>query len=161
MRTFFRKNNQKGFLSVEIMIAVSIIVVVILVALSVAEKSIKVSRLNLRSVQAAFLLEEGAEATHLLRDNAWTNISSLSPAATYYPFFSGGTWVLSGTPTQIGIFTRTVTIVNVNRDNITNDIAVSGIDDPGTKLVTVTVFWNDGETTITRTLQFYISDIFS
>lgn len=146
---------------VEIIVAISIIAVAILASMTVAQKSIHVSRQALHTTQAAFLLEEGAEAVRILRDNAWTNISSLTAGTSYYPFFSGGTWTLSSTSNTVGIFTRTVSVANVNRDNTTQDIANIGTNDPSTKLVTVTVSWLEGGITVTKTLQFYIIDIFT
>ena len=146
---------------VEVLVAVSIITVSILAAMMVAQKSIYVSRQAFHTTQAAFLLEEGAEAVRILRDNAWNNISSLNPGTNYYPTFSGDTWILSSTANTVGIFTRTVTIANVNRDNTTKDISSAGTNDPGTKLMTVTVSWLEGGTPVMKTLQFYIMDIFS
>ena len=153
--------NNTGFMLVEILVAISIISVSILAATAVSQKSVYVSRQAFHSAQAAFLLEEGAEATRVFRDNAWSNISVLTVGTNYYPTFSGGTWTLSSTPNTVGIFTRTVVIANVNRDDTTKDISVSGTNDSQTKLVTVTVSWNEGGVTITKTLPFYIMDIFS
>ena len=151
-----------GFLIVEMLVAISIITVSILAAMAVSQKSIHVSRQAFHAAQAAFLLEEGAEAVRILRDNAWSNISDLSIATNYYPVFSGGTWTLSSTPNTVGIFTRIVTKANVNRDNTTKDIiGTGGLDDPGTKLITVTVSWPEGGAVVTKTLPFYIMDIFS
>ncbi|MFA5932166.1 MAG: hypothetical protein WC793_02205 [Candidatus Paceibacterota bacterium] len=163
MKNFF-KNEIKlttGFMIVEILVAISIITVSLLAAMAVTQKSVSVSHQAFRSAQAAFLLEEGAEAVRTLRDNAWTNISSLTVNTNYYPIFSAGTWTLSTTPNTIDVFTRTVSITSVNRDNTTKDIASVGTDDPGTKLITVTVSWVEGGVTVTKTLQFYIMDIFS
>ena len=154
-------SSTTGFMIVEVLIAASIITVSVLAAMAVAQKSIQVSRQALHVNQATFLLEEGAEAVRIYRDDAWTNISALTPSTDYYPTFSAGTWILSTTPNTIGIFTRTVTITAVNRDNVTQDIAVSGTDDPGTKLITVAVSWVEGGTTVTKTLPFYVVDIFS
>lgn len=148
-------------MAVEILVAASIITVSVLTATAVAQKSIFVSRQAFHTSQAAFLLEEGAEAVRIVRDNAWSNISSLTLGVNYYPIFSGGIWTLSAVANTSGIFTRTITIANVNRDNTTKDISSAGVDDPQTKLVTVTVFWSEGGTTVTKTLQFYIIDIFS
>ena len=150
-----------GFMIVEVLVAVSIITVSILVAMLVAQKSIYVSRQAFHTTQAAFLLEEGAEAVRILRDNAWNNISSLNSETNYYPTFSGDTWILSSTANTVGIFTRTVATANVNRDNTTKDISSAGTNDPGTKLMTVTVSWLEGGTPVMKTLQFYIMDIFS
>src|SRR3989344_2084557 len=140
-----KKNlKNKGFMMVEVLVAISIITVSILAAMSVAQKSVHLSRQSFHATQAAFLLEEGAEVVRILRNNAWSNISSLTPDTNYYPTFSSGNWNLSPTPNTVGIFTRVVTVSNVNRDNTTKDISSSGTDDPATKLVTVSVSWPAG-----------------
>ena len=157
----YAKRCGRGFMIVEVLVAVSIITVSILAAMTVAQKSVYISRQAFHMTQATFLLEEGAEAVRILRDNAWTNISSLSAGTDYYPSFFGGTWTLSTTANTVGIFTRKVTIASVNRDNTTKDISATGTNDLGTKLVTVTVSWPKGGVTITKTLQFYITNIFS
>ncbi len=156
-----KKNSSLGFMTVEVLVAVSIITVSVLAATAVAQKAISVSRQALHFSQANFLLEEGAEATRIVRDNGWSGISSLTAGTNYYPTFTGGTWTLSASSNTVGIFTRTVVITAVNRDNSTKDIASVGTNDAGTKLVTVTVSWVEGTTTVTKTLAFYISDIFS
>lgn len=141
-QNFFKKISG-GFMVVEVLVAVSIIAVSILAATLVAQKSVSVSRQASHTTQAAFLLEEGAENTRIARDNAWSNVVALN------------------TLEQIGIFTRTTVASNVNRDNTTKDISVTGTDDSGTKLVTVTVSWPEGGVIISKTLQFYIMNIFS
>ncbi len=146
---------------VEILLAASIITVSVLAAMAVAQKSIYVSRQAFHTSQATFLLEEGAEAVRIARDNAWANISVLNNATDYYLLYSGGTWTLSATPSIVGIFTRKVNIASVNRDAVTSDISVAGVDDPNTKLFTITVSWQEGGTTVSRTLSFYIINIFS
>lgn len=157
-----KKSKNYGFMMVEVLVAASIITVAILAAMGVAQKSVYVARQAFHLSQAAFLLEEGAEAVRIVRDNAWSNISGLTVGANYYPTFVGGTWTLSASTNTVGIFTRRVTFANVNRDNTTKDIVTSGGTlDTGTKLVTVTVSWGEGGTTVTKTLQFYIMDIFS
>lgn len=156
-----KKNLTSGFLLVEVIIAISIIIVSVLTSMSVTQKSIFVSRQSLHISQATSLLEEGAEVMRIVRDGSWNNITSLSNGTNYYPVFMTGSWTLSNTPSNIGIFTRKINIASVNRDATTADIAVSGIDDPGTKLVTVTVTWIEGAETLSKTLSFYIMDIFS
>src|SRR3989344_6323039 len=153
-----RKN--RGFMVIEMLVAISIITVSILATTAVAQKSVYISRQSFHATQAAFLLEEGAEAVRIVRDNGWNNISSLTPNISYYPTFLDDTWTLSTTVNNVGIFTRTVTIANVNRDDTTEDIASVGTDDPGTKLITVTVSWLEGGVAIIKTLEFYLADIF-
>ena len=118
------------------------------------------SRQALHVSQATFLLEEGAEAVRIFRDNAWSNISSLNVGTNYYPTFSG-TWTVSTTPSTVGIFTRVITIANVNRDATSGDITTSGVNDSGTKLITITVSWTESGQAMSKTLSFYIMDIFS
>ncbi|MFA6000333.1 MAG: hypothetical protein WC783_05175 [Candidatus Paceibacterota bacterium] len=157
-----KKNfKNRGFMMIEILIASSIIAVSILAAMAVSQKSIQVARQSLHASQASFLLEEGAEVTKILRDNSWNNISILTPNTDYYPTFVSPNWSLSSTPNSIGIFTRTVRVSNINRDDNTKDIADVGSDDPGTKLITITVSWSEGGSIINKTLSFYLLDIFS
>lgn len=137
------KVNQRGFMVIEILIAISIITISILSTMAVSQKSIQVSRQALHTTEAAFLLEEGAENARIVRDNLWSDLVSIN------------------TVEQIGIFTRTVVASSVNRDSTTSDISVSGTDDPDTKLVTVTVMWPEGGTTITKNLKFYLMNIFN
>lgn len=158
---FKKFKREAGFLMAEVLVAASIMTVSTLAAMYITQKSVEVSNGAVRASQAAFLLEEGAEVVRILRDNGWSNITSLTAGSTYYPLYSSGSWTLSGTPNTVGVFTRTVSISNVNRDNTTEDISANGTNDPGTKLVTVTVTWQNGGTTSSRTLSFYIMDIFS
>lgn len=149
-----------GFMVIEILIATSIIAISILAAMAVSQKSIQVSRQALHTTQAAFLLEEGAEAVRVLRDNNWANISSLSLDTDYYPLFEGGTWILSSTPNTVGLFTRTARISAVNRDDVNKNISEVGTEDPDTKLATINVSWNEGGVATAKSLKFYVMNIF-
>ncbi len=162
MKNFFKNKKRlvQGFMMVEVLIAASIVVVLTLSMMSVIQRGLVISRQSLHSTQAAFLLEEGAESVRIIRDNAWTNISSLSVATNYYPTFSSNTWTLSLTPNQVGSFTRTINISAVNRNAVSGDISNIGTDDSGTKLITVNVSWQESGQTITKNLSFYISNIF-
>lgn len=151
---------ERGSLLVEVVIVVSIITASVLSASAVAQKSIYLARQSLHQSQVAFLLEEGAEAVRIVRDNSWSNISSLSLSTDYYLVFSSGTWTLSTTPSQIGIFTRKVVFSPAYRDGNQN-LASSGTLDSQTILVTVSVSWVDGEQALSKTMQFYLADIFS
>ena len=156
LKSFF----QQGSLMVEVIVVVSIVTVSILVALTVAQKSIYLARQSLHHSQSAFLLEEGAEAVKVIRDNAWSGISSLTLSTDYYLSFSGDTWTLSTTPSQVGAFTRRIVFSSAYRD-ANQDLALSGTLDDQTRLVTVTVSWTEGTQTLSKTLQFYLTDLFS
>jgi prepilin-type N-terminal cleavage/methylation domain-containing protein len=165
MKFFFKNNNSGGFTLVEVLIACAILSLCILALMTASSKGIQTSSQALRQTQAGFILEEGAEAVKTIRDASWSNISSLTTGTTYYLSFSTSTntWSLSTTPppTIDSIFTRTVVLSAVNRDS-NDDIASSGTLDARTKKVTVTVSWPISDnTTSSKTLDFYISDIFS
>ena len=145
---------------VEILIAVAIIVISTLAAMSVSSKSISTAQRAVHITQANFLLEEGAEAARIIRDGGWTGVSNLITSTNYYFVWSGGTWTASTTPSTIGIFTRTTTVSPVNRDATTQDISPTGVNDPGTKLITITVSWPEGGNTVSKNLKFYLSNIF-
>jgi hypothetical protein len=152
--------RQKGSMMIEVLVVSTIIVASVLAALIVAQKSIYLSRQSLHQSQAAFLLDEGAEATRILRDNGWAGVSGLTPATDHYISFSGGTWTFSTTPSSVGIFTRKITPSLAYRDGSQN-LAPSGTLDNQTRLITVTVSWADAGETFTKTLQFYLTDLFS
>ena len=161
------KNKNRGSMLVEIVIATSVISIFVLVSLNVAQRSIVISRQAIHAGQAAFLLEEGAESVKIFRDNnTWTNFTTFfNPAATYCLSGVVSDWTAALPTTspcpKIGIFTRTINIADVNRDGTTGDISSGGTPDPGTKLITVTVIWQESGNTITKTLKFYINNIFS
>lgn len=152
--------QKKGFMVVEVLVAVSIITASVLAALAVSQKSVYISRQSFHTTQASLLLEEGAEVVRVLRDNSWSNISSLVAGSMYYLDFSGGVWSASLNTNTNGIFTRTISILPVNRDASSDDIAISGVNDPNTKLATITISWNEGGTIVNKSLKFYIVNIF-
>lgn len=153
------RKNFRGFMMVEILIVASIIVASFLIALTVTQKSIFLSRQSLHQSQTAFLLEEGAEAVRIVRDNIWSGISSLTLDADYYLLYSGGTWTLSLSPSQIGIFTRRVVVSSVYRDGNQN-LASSGTLDSDARLITIYLSWMEGTQTFSKTIQFYLFNIF-
>lgn len=157
-RSAFSKKSNSGFSLVEILVACSIMLLAMFSILVLAKKSITLSRQALHQTQASFLLEEGAEAVKIVRDNGWTNITGLTNGTTYYPTFSGSTWTLSTTPATSGIFTRTAVSSAVYR-NGSNDIAASGTLDSGTRKITVTTSWSESGTTRSKSVSFYISNI--
>ena len=157
-----RISTTSGFSLVEILIAAAIIATTLVSIVGIASQSVSVSHQSLNTYTASTLLEEGAEAVRTLRDTNWSSISSLTNGTTYYPVFSTttNTWSLSTTPATVGIFTRSIVLSQVTRNGV-YDIASSGTLDTNTRLVTVTVSWAEGSRTVTKTLSFYILNIFS
>ncbi len=157
---FKKQNKQLGFFLIEVVIASALAGGILISLLGLVQKTVDVSKRSLERTQASYLLEEASEAIKIIRDGAWTNISSLSNETTYYLSWNGSTWTTTTTPGVIDSFTRTVVLSAVSRD--VNDDIVSGsgsYDDPKTRKVTVNVSWTAPSGNQTETLVFYISDI--
>lgn len=156
-----KSHNNLGFSLVEVLVACSIISMITLTVMSAASRGIELSSRALKQVQASMLMEEGVEAVKSVRDANWSNISNLPLGNSYLSF--SNVWSLSNT-NQVevvdGTFTRTIRLSEVRRDG-NDDIASSGTVDPGTKKVTVSVSWNSSGQTISKEINFYLSDIFN
>ena len=159
----FLKQKNKGSMVIEILVGLSILSIIILGFSNLAQKSISISNRSLNTLRATFLLEEAAEITKMYRDESWSNISNLSLNTDYYLSLDdvNDQFVFSTTPSQNDNFTRIINFQAVNRDSGTDDISVSGDNDPNTRLVNISISWQQGTETITKTLSFYIFDIFS
>jgi type II secretory pathway pseudopilin PulG len=159
----FNKNkNQKGFMMVELIVISAVLMIIVIAASYVAKKSIEVSSRTLHTMQASFLLEEGAEVMRVLRD---TNFDKVDPAiegsSNQYLTLVSGTWSLVDAPQTNDIFTRIINIYPVYRDSTTADIVSSGgALDAGTSKITITVSWPEGTETLSKSLSFYLSDLF-
>lgn len=157
------KATTKGFALVEVLIACAIVTVATFALVSAGQKGVTLSERALKQTQASYLLEEGAEAVKVVRDNSWATISALSVNTPYYLSFDTGTntWSLSETPSTIdGVFTRTVTFEAVTRDG-NDDIAATGTVDARTRKVDIAVSWPASTGTLTKTLTLYVADIFN
>lgn len=153
----------KGFSLIEVIIASAIISILTFSVTSASQKGLLLSQRAMHETQASYLLEEGAEAVKTIRDGSWATISNLTVGTTYYLSYNTSTnaWSLSTTANTIdNFFTRKVMLTAVNRD-ANEDIAASGNPDTRTKEVSVTVTWPYSGTTISKTLSFYLADIFS
>lgn len=155
--------KNKGFALMEIIIASAIISIITFAIVSAAQKGLGLSQRAVHQTQASYLLEEGAEAVKTIRDSSWATISALTLGTTYYLSFNTTTnlWSLSTTPSTIdSFFTRTVVVSAVSRD-VNDDIASSGTVDVRTKKVVVTTSWPSSSGTLSKTLSFYVADVFN
>lgn len=157
-----RVHKEHGFSLVEIIVACAIVSLTLVSVISLYGQALTFSDQSLHVYQASTLLEEGAEITRVLRDNGWSNISTLATSTSYYPVFatSTNTWSLTTTSTSIDIFTRSISVSPVYRDGSAR-IASSGTLDTNSKLITVTVSWNETTGLVTKTFSFYLMNIFA
>lgn len=156
--------NKKGFGLLEIVVAIAIISMTLFALMNVSRIVFNVIDSTTSNIQAAFLLEEGAEALKILRDTGWVYyIENLSAGIDYYLFFSGGELEATTTPIYIdGIFERKFVISDVYRDALSFDIVDSGgFFDIGTKKIDLSVAWRAQKATSTKNLSFYITNLFN
>lgn len=162
-----------GFTLIEVVVACSIITVSMLSLLRVSERGVRLSGHALSKSQASFLLEEGVEAVKSIRDNDWNAISSLNLDTPYHIFFDINTnkWVFDSSNGSLvghiptypidGLFDRTIIVSAVNRDSSDDIVDSGGTEDDGTKKVTVNLTWNSSIGSNSKSLSFYISNIFN
>ncbi|OIO33078.1 MAG: hypothetical protein COZ49_03605 [Candidatus Yonathbacteria bacterium CG_4_10_14_3_um_filter_47_65] len=152
---------QGGFGLIEVVIATAILASVLLGVSFFFQTALRMSRNTTHLVQANFLSEEGIEAVKLMRDDSWDNIANLAAGIDYYLDFDGVNFATTTTDTYIdGMFDRSFTVSDVRRDG-NNDIATVGVIDPNTKKIALTVAWNSGYGTSTRTIETYITNLFN
>lgn len=164
MKNLNKNKKNIGMTVIEVLIACSIISISIFALMKTAEKGLRLSSYALSKSQASFLLEEGAEAVKSIRDNDWTTISNLNLDTPYYLYFDTNTkkWTMDNNITSIdGIFSRIVTISSVGRNGDDDIVDTGGTLDPGTKKVTVTVSWPLPSNTNTKSISFYVANIFN
>jgi type II secretory pathway pseudopilin PulG len=138
-----KQRNKKGIAAVEMLVGISIAAVVLIAASFSIVTFVNTSHNISIQTQALYLAEEGIELVRYVRDNDWTDISSLTTGATYYIETTVSTIDIGSTPETVGYFTRSVSFENAYRDNTSDDIVASGspgsYEDTDTKIVTVTV----------------------
>lgn len=149
-----KHNQQKGQALIEVIVATSVFVGVILGLVTLVTAVFSVSRSGVNETQAASLAQEGFEAMRKIRDASWENLANLDENTDYYLVYDEETknWSLETTPSTIDIFTRRVRVVNATRLDENNNgqidysdpIAPDGtLIDAETKKISITLNWKD------------------
>ncbi len=155
---YFNK-TQKGFFLIEVVVATALTATIIIFLLGLVQDTVKISQASLERTQASYLLEEGEEAVKTIRDDAWTNISSIGNGVTQYLSWNGSKWSFSSTDSPIDNFSRSIVFEAVSRDANDDIVTSGGTVDTRTRKVTVTVSWSTSSGVKTESLVFYIADI--
>ena len=152
----------RAFSLVEIVIGSSLILLALTGLITAYIFYFRAGLRNMSELQTVFLLQEGAEAVTLMRDETWGNISSLSPETFYFLSWNGVKWVATVSEVLIdGAFRRTVAISEVYRRNSDKDIVASTSPDAkaidtNTKHLTVRVTAPG----VDKTLTTYLANLF-
>ncbi len=160
---FVSSHNFKGFSLVEVLVAISIILVFLTALIGTYNLYLRIAFENSDVAKAAYLAEEGIEAVKLLRDTSWDEkILTLSMGTPYYIGFSSGTWQTIATPSYVdSLFERVVIINNVYRDGNSDIVTSGGTLDENIKKVTARVSWFHRGATTTKEMSTYIANLFS
>ena len=131
---------QSAFTLIEIIISIaliSIIIPTILLSFSTFNQNKNTQH---HKSQALLYLAEAEEAIRVIKQK---DFNEFSQAGVYYPLINNGTWELNpGTETINGIYNRQILVQSVQRDSQNNIVTSNGTNDPSTKKITITVFYN-------------------
>ncbi|MDD4989422.1 MAG: hypothetical protein PHV42_03280 [Candidatus Pacebacteria bacterium] len=157
MKSFHKRYNLKdkrGETLVEVLLAIGVFAIVgTAIALLVAG-SFKSSLLGGTRTLALAYERESYEAVKSIGKNTYNQLKS----GTYGLSHTTGVWALTDTPDTNGIFTRSVTIFDVNRDASGNIVTTGGSPDIYTRGVTITVTWPVGGVTKKISETEYFTD---
>ena len=153
--------DKRGLTLVEVVIASAIILTAVVSLLGVHTLYLKTIFAGNNSVQAALLSEEGIEALRFFRDDSWSaKITPLVNGTAYGLVYNNG-WQASTTNTYVERFKRTITLSPVYRDASLDIVASGGSLDPDTRLITSSVAWPVRDATTTKTIYFYLTNLYS
>lgn len=157
----FKKYRQRGLSVVEVAIGVSIAAVTIAFMTHAIVRYASAGTENLDRTRAVFLAEEGLELARYLKDDSWTNMSSLANGTAYY-FVISTTTIGTTTSSSVinGTYTRTITAWPVYRATSGDDIvaSTSGVAkaiDANTKLITARVTWGTASVSMSEYVANY------
>src|SRR3989338_9272910 len=155
------KSLATGLTIVEVVLAASIVSLLFASVSMYFERALIVNRRTTQYIQSAFLVEEAVEVVKGIRDAGWAaNIAPMTVGTTYYLYWDGALWVATTTKYEVeNYYDRSFTLSAVNRD-ASDNIAVSGSNDPDTRKITATVSWHKSTGTSTRSVEAYIANLF-
>ena len=151
-----KKEKNKGFIFLEILICVSLVGIVFLMLLSIGVQSMVASRSIKKAAEVDSLIKEELEAVRSFRDGTqWaTNglgvvaTGSANPRYAALDTLNPPKWILQSGTETVGAFTRNMVFDKVSRNPTTQNIESTynaANDDPDTRKVTVTVTY-EGKT---------------
>lgn len=134
--------NQKGFGLVEIIIAATIGMVVLLSAAAYFNFSLKIAAEDINRAEALYLAKSSLEQARSVRDEDWTNIDTLISGDEYY--FKEDTsdpkkWISAAGSNTIGRYAVWVVLSDVYRDANHDIVSSPGALDSETLKITSSV----------------------
>lgn len=115
---------------------------------------------NMLSIKGGLLAEEGLEALRLIKDNGWSNLSSLPSGVSRYLALGMSAWSVTTTPEVVdGAFYRSFKVFPASRDASDDIVSSGGAVDPDTLLLESSVSWDWRGSTTTVKYQTYVTNL--
>lgn len=133
-----RKFKKAGSI-IEVVIAMAFLVVIITEVFGLYITGIRAATFSDMRFQAEMYLQEGFEAVRSIRNYDFNNLT----IGNHGLDDSGGYWTFSGTEDQKDVFTRTVSIANVQRNLSCAIVDSGGNIDPDSRNVAITIEWTE------------------
>lgn len=145
---------RRGVISIEMVVGVSIAGLILVYAMYTVAQFVNNAHVVSEKTQALYLAEDGLELIRFIRDEAWSNVSSLPLNTARYLEVTASAVSVTTTPETVGEYSRSFTLSNVYRDS-DDDIVASttsgSVADPDSKYVTVNVTWDGGTESVSLT----------
>ncbi len=132
--------GKKGLGLIELIVVVGIVGFALTVLAGLGNYALKISSSLKQNVIAVNLASEMIEAAKAMKNENWSNISSLNLETPYSPTLSNHKWGANAGSETINTFTRHFTLSQVLRD-ANDNIAASGNADPETRKIIASVSW--------------------
>ncbi len=154
--------TNKGFSLIEVLFASALLTVFLGVLMAAYTLYFQAATAGPQHSAAVFLADEGVEAMRSIRDRGWDEeIEVLANNTEYHLVLDGGAWHATTTPQNIdGVFTRTVTLHEVERDGDDSITETGGVVDSGTRRIEVEVSWDGLLGDSTAEITAYIANVF-
>ncbi len=134
--------TQRGFSIIEIIVAMGIVMIISVTAITTVVGSFSTNRLGDEQTRASQYAQEGIEAVRSIKNQGWTTPFLATSCVAGCGIASGASWSWSGTSNTLTGMTRIITVSPVSRDGSGNVVSSGGTNDPDTRKVTSTVTWN-------------------
>ena len=149
----YTHDHNRGITVIEALLGIAIIALVLVFVSQTMTLFFNSSGDVREKTKALYLAEEGIEVLRYIRDEDWNEVDVLTQGATYYFDIATTTLATTTTPEVIdGIYTRSFTVENTERDGNNDFVETGGTDDTGGRVVTVDVAWGSESVSLSSIL---------